>query len=207
MNHHEEQERTGGYEDCRLVNQGITPPLDGGTCSMSELRLAGVDHDFAGVGEQNSCERCDTGEQPGVNGQRIAREQTVAGASNSDDGLLSVLEDKNLTETSVQVGSNPTSPALLDAAFEAWAATLLWKNIDHKNCALAGYKAAINTMNQHLGYTPEQVRELVEASGKLAKWAENFRACGDAGFWDWEANDEYSILVEALRPFTSKGGM
>ena len=35
----------------------ITAPLNGGTCSVSELRLAECYHDFTGVGEQNSCER------------------------------------------------------------------------------------------------------------------------------------------------------
>jgi hypothetical protein len=49
----------GGYEDGHPVNQNTTP-LNGGTCSVGAGIFAArsvLNHDFAGVGEQNSCER------------------------------------------------------------------------------------------------------------------------------------------------------
>lgn len=48
--------KISGYEDCHIVNEN-TAPLNGGTCSMGELRLADSNHDLTGVGEQNSCPR------------------------------------------------------------------------------------------------------------------------------------------------------
>ena len=33
--------------------------------------------------------------------------------------------------------------------------------------------------------------ELLEVLTRLADWAEQIRASGDAGFWDWNEGDEY----------------
>lgn len=33
--------------------------------------------------------------------------------------------------------------------------------------------------------------DLLEALTRLADWAEQIRASGDAGFWDWNEGDEY----------------
>lgn len=42
------------------------------------------------------------------------------------------------------------------------------------------------------------VRALVDAAKRLAEWAEQLRACGDAGNWEWTAGDEYSETIAAL---------
>jgi hypothetical protein len=50
-----------------------------------------------------------------------------------------------------------------------------------------------------------EVRELVENAKRLVSWAEQTRASGDAGFWNWRDGDEYSNTLAALAPFM-KGG-
>jgi Lar family restriction alleviation protein len=47
-----------------------------------------------------------------------------------------------------------------------------------------------------------EVQALVAAAERLAEWAEQLRACGDAGSWEWAAGDEYSETIAALVPFT-----
>jgi hypothetical protein len=47
-----------------------------------------------------------------------------------------------------------------------------------------------------------EVQALVAAAERLAEWAEQLRACGDAGSWEWAAGDEYSETIAALAPFT-----
>lgn len=43
-----------------------------------------------------------------------------------------------------------------------------------------------------------EVRALRDAAKRLAEWAEQLRACGDAGNWEWTAGDEYSETIAAL---------
>jgi len=51
-------EMRAGMRDVYRALAKNTPPLNGGTCSLSEPRLAEAFHGFAGVGGQNNCERC-----------------------------------------------------------------------------------------------------------------------------------------------------
>ena len=50
----------------------------------------------------------------------------------------------------------------------------------------------------------DDVAALVEAATALADWAEQGRACGDWGNWDWSEGDEYSRTRAALAKL--KGG-
>jgi hypothetical protein len=46
-----------------------------------------------------------------------------------------------------------------------------------------------------------EVRALVENAKRLVSWAEQTRASGDAGFWNWRDGDEYSDTLASLAPF------
>jgi hypothetical protein len=46
-----------------------------------------------------------------------------------------------------------------------------------------------------------EVRALMENAKRLVSWAEQTRASGDAGFWNWSDGDEYSDTLAALAPF------
>jgi hypothetical protein len=50
-----------------------------------------------------------------------------------------------------------------------------------------------------------EVRALVENAKRLVSWAEQTRASGDAGFWNWRDGDEYSDTLAALAPFMEGG--
>ena len=50
----------------------------------------------------------------------------------------------------------------------------------------------------------DDVAALVEAATALADWAEQGRACGDWGNWDWADDDEYSRTRAAIAKM--KGG-
>jgi hypothetical protein len=46
--------------------------------------------------------------------------------------------------------------------------------------------------------TKAELQALREAAQGACDWMEGLRASGDAGNWDWEDDDEYSKLLQAL---------
>ena len=72
--------------------------------------------------------------------------------------------------------------------------------LGHRDARHAAAEMALSSATPTLSAAMQlpEVRALVDAAKRLAEWAEQLRACGDAGNWEWTAGDEYSETIAAL---------